>query len=115
MSYFYIVSAVLFILGLKGLSSPKWARLGMFLAEFGMLLAVVGTLFHHDIQSYRWIALGLLLGTVDRRRHGLVDPDDGRAAADGPVALARGAGGHADRHRRVLLAATARHVRSAAC
>src|SRR5262249_56422234 len=40
--FFYIVSAALFILGLKGLSSPKWARPGMFLAEFGMLPAVVG-------------------------------------------------------------------------
>jgi NAD(P) transhydrogenase subunit beta len=60
----YIVSAALFILGLKGLSSPKHARRGMFLAEFGMLLAVVGTLFHHDIVTYRWIAGGIGLGTV---------------------------------------------------
>ncbi len=43
--YLYIASAVLFILGLKGLSSPKWARRGMFLAEFGMAVAVIGTLF----------------------------------------------------------------------
>ena len=28
------------------------------------VLAVVGTLFHHDIVNYRWIALGLLIGAV---------------------------------------------------
>src|SRR5437868_14963368 len=60
--YLYILSAVLFILGLKGLSSPKYARKGMFLAEFGMLVAIVGTLFHEDIQTkgYLWIAIGLI-------------------------------------------------------
>ena len=64
LSYFYIVSAMLFILGLQGLSSPKYARRGMFLAEFGMLMAIVGTLFHHDIVSYRWILVGLAVGSV---------------------------------------------------
>lgn len=64
LAYFYIVSAVLFILGLKGLSSPRYARLGMFLAEYGMLLAVVGTLFHEHIHSYAWIIPGLLIGAV---------------------------------------------------
>jgi NAD(P) transhydrogenase subunit beta len=62
--YSYIVSAVLFILGLKGLSHPRWARRGMFLAEFGMVMAVLGTLFHPDIVTYTWIALGLLIGSV---------------------------------------------------
>jgi NAD(P) transhydrogenase subunit beta len=62
--YLYIVSAVLFILGLKGLSSPRWARKGMFLAEFGMLVAIFGTLFHEDIKSYGWIIAGLVLGSV---------------------------------------------------
>jgi NAD(P) transhydrogenase subunit beta len=61
---FYIVSAALFILGLKGLSSPKHARRGMFFAEFGMLLAIVGTLFHHEIVTYKWIAAGLGVGTI---------------------------------------------------
>jgi NAD(P) transhydrogenase subunit beta len=64
LAFFYIISAALFILGLKGLSSPKWARMGMWLAEFGMLLAVVGTLFHPEIHSYVWIAPGLLVGSV---------------------------------------------------
>jgi NAD(P) transhydrogenase subunit beta len=64
--YLYILSAVLFILGLKGLSSPKWARKGMFLAEFGMAVAVIGTLFHDEIKpiGYLWIAVGLAIGSV---------------------------------------------------
>ncbi|HEY7152397.1 MAG TPA: NAD(P)(+) transhydrogenase (Re/Si-specific) subunit beta [Gemmataceae bacterium] len=64
--YLYIVSAVLFILGLKGLSSPKWARKGMFLAEFGMAVAVIGTLFHDEIKpsGYIWIAVGLAIGSL---------------------------------------------------
>ncbi|MCI0380213.1 MAG: NAD(P)(+) transhydrogenase (Re/Si-specific) subunit beta [Gemmataceae bacterium] len=64
LNLFYIISAVLFILGLKGLSSPKWARMGMWLAEFGMLLAVVGTLFHPEIHSYIWIVAGLIVGSL---------------------------------------------------
>src|SRR6266571_772274 len=62
--YFYILSAVLFILGLKGLSSPKYARRGMFLAAFGMLMAIAGTLFHPEIVNYRWITIGLAIGSV---------------------------------------------------
>src|SRR5438874_10798636 len=60
----YLPSAIPFVLGLRGLSHPRTARRGMFLAELGMLLAIVGTLFHHDIVSYRWIVAGLVLGTV---------------------------------------------------
>jgi NAD(P) transhydrogenase subunit beta len=62
--YCYILSAAMFVLGLKGLSSPKWARSGMALAAFGMFVAVVGTLFHPHIVSYRWIALGFVLGAL---------------------------------------------------
>lgn len=64
LSYFYILSAALFILGLKGLSSPKYARRGMFLAELGMLMAVVGTLFHHEIVTYQWIIIGFVIGAI---------------------------------------------------
>src|SRR5262249_13756003 len=63
--YLYIVSAVLFIFGLKGLSSPKWARRGMFLAEFGMAVAIIGTLFDPRIaaRGYAWIGVGPLVGS----------------------------------------------------
>jgi NAD(P) transhydrogenase subunit beta len=72
--YFYILSAFLFILGLKGLSSPRWARRGMFLAELGMLVAILGTLFHPEIVQYRWIALGFGAGAVIGGAMGLQIP-----------------------------------------
>jgi NAD(P) transhydrogenase subunit beta len=70
----YIISAVLFILGLKGLSSPKYARKGMFLAEFGMLIAIIGTLFHPEIETYWWIIPGLVIGSVVGGSMGLQIP-----------------------------------------
>jgi NAD(P) transhydrogenase subunit beta len=77
LSFLYILSAVLFILGLKGLSSPKWARQGMLLAAFGMAVAIVGTLFHDDIKwpwGYVIIAVGLGIGTVAGGTMGLRIP-----------------------------------------
>jgi H+-translocating NAD(P) transhydrogenase subunit beta len=60
----YLASSVLFILGLKSLSSPDRARLGMQQAAVGMVLAIVGTLFHHEIIRFDFIAVALILGTV---------------------------------------------------
>ena len=59
----YLVASVLFILSLKWLSSPTTARRGIWAGEIGMLLAICGTLLHHGIVDYRWIAIGLVLGT----------------------------------------------------
>jgi NAD(P) transhydrogenase subunit beta len=60
----YLVSSVLFILGLRGLSAPDKARRGMQLAAMGMLVAVIGTLLHHEIVDFKWIILGLILGSA---------------------------------------------------
>ena len=60
----YLTASVLFILGLKGLTAPDKARRGMHLAAIGMLLAVVGTLLHHDIVNYTWIVIGLIIGSA---------------------------------------------------
>jgi NAD(P) transhydrogenase subunit beta len=60
----YLTASVLFIFGLKGLSHPETARRGMFLAEIGMFLAIVGTLAHKEIISYEWIIAGLIIGSI---------------------------------------------------
>ena len=60
----YLAASVLFILGLKSLSRPDKARLGMQQAAVGMALAIVGTLFHHEIIRFDFIALALILGSV---------------------------------------------------
>ena len=48
----YLGASVLFILGLRSLSSAATARRSMFQAEVSMLLAVIGTLIKHDIVRY---------------------------------------------------------------
>ena len=60
----YLLAAVLFILGLRGLTAPDTARRGMNLAALGMLAAVVGTLLHHDIVRYEWILVGVVVGSA---------------------------------------------------
>ena len=59
----YLVAAALFILSLKWMSSPTTARHGVWVGELGMLLAIGGTLLHHGME-YRWIAIGLVLGSI---------------------------------------------------
>ncbi len=60
----YLLASILFILGLKGLSHPETAKRGMHLAEFGMLMAIIGTLLHLEIVTYTWIILGLVFGSL---------------------------------------------------
>lgn len=61
-AFSYLLASLLFIYGLKALSTPKTARQGMNSAALGMLIAVVGTMLHHEIISYTWIIVGLLIG-----------------------------------------------------
>jgi NAD(P) transhydrogenase subunit beta len=60
----YLISAVLFILGLKGLTRPKTAVRGNLLGACGMLLAVAVTLFDQQILDFRLIVFGVAAGTV---------------------------------------------------
>jgi NAD(P) transhydrogenase subunit beta len=62
-NFAYVISAALFIFGLKMLSSPATARRGNLLSAVGMLLAIVVTLFSQGI-DYKWILIGVLIGSV---------------------------------------------------
>ena len=59
----YLAASVLFILGLRGLTAPDRARRGMQLAAAGMLVAIVGTLIDARIIDFKWIVLGLVIGS----------------------------------------------------
>ena len=60
----YLVATILFILGLKWLSSPATAVRGNRLSGVGMLIAIVVTLFDRGILSYQVIGAGLLVGSA---------------------------------------------------
>ncbi|HYN83494.1 MAG TPA: NAD(P)(+) transhydrogenase (Re/Si-specific) subunit beta [Gemmatimonadaceae bacterium] len=60
----YIAAAVLFILGLKRLSSPATARSGNRLAAIGMAVALGATLLDRQIISFWIIAAGTLVGAA---------------------------------------------------
>jgi len=60
----YLIASVLFILGIKMLSSPRSARRGNTLAALGMLLALIATLLDREIVSYGTILAGVVVGGV---------------------------------------------------
>ena len=60
----YLVAAVLFILGLKFLSTPRTARRGNAVAAVGMLIAIVATLADERVVSFLWITIGIAVGAV---------------------------------------------------
>ena len=71
----FIAVAVLFILGIKLLGSPRSARLGNLLAGFGMLVALIATipllgsgdaslLQHGWSLNYTLMAVGIVIGLI---------------------------------------------------
>lgn len=58
----YLLAAVLFMIGLKGLAHPRTAVRGNLTGAIGMLIAVVATLSNRQIISFELILLGLVIG-----------------------------------------------------
>jgi NAD(P) transhydrogenase subunit beta len=55
----YFIAAVLFIVGLKRMSSPRTARLGIVWAGAGMALAVLATFFYSGLSNYFLMILAI--------------------------------------------------------
>jgi len=60
----YLVSAILFILALKGLTHPATARRGNFYAMGGMVIAIAATLMGSEVRDYGFIIAGVAAGAV---------------------------------------------------
>jgi len=60
----YLLASVLFIFGLKDLSHPRTAVRGNLVGAFGMLIAIVVTLFDRNILSFEMIIVGLVVGAA---------------------------------------------------
>ena len=60
----YIAATLLFILGLKGMSSPRTARRGIVWAGVGMLVAVVATFFEPDMTNYLLMVIAVAIGAT---------------------------------------------------
>ncbi|MDQ6825658.1 MAG: NAD(P)(+) transhydrogenase (Re/Si-specific) subunit beta [Candidatus Eremiobacteraeota bacterium] len=100
----YLITGILFIVGLKYLSSPATARTGNRIAMLGMALAIGATLFERGLLSW-WIlvvgvAIGAVIGFLSARAVKMT-------AMPQMVALFNGAGGGA-----AALVSTAEFVRA---
>ncbi len=60
----YVISAALFIYGLKLLGHPSSARRGNRLSAIAMLIAIIVTLLDQHIVSYSWIIISVLAGSA---------------------------------------------------
>jgi H+-translocating NAD(P) transhydrogenase subunit beta len=58
----YVVAVLVFILGLKAMSSPETARRGIMYAGIAMLIAVLVTFLSPNLSNFALIALGILVG-----------------------------------------------------
>jgi len=65
----YLVAATTFLVALKGLGSPKRARVGNIVAAVGMAIAIGATFFHQDangksLAHINLMILGMVIGTI---------------------------------------------------
>ncbi len=111
-SLLYLVAGVLFILSLRGLSSPETSRQGNLFGMIGMAIAIVTTLAAHPpAGGLSWLLV--ILGIAHRRRHRRGDraqgADDLDAGTGRGLPFAGRHGGGAGRGRCALCAGGVRH------
>jgi NAD(P) transhydrogenase subunit beta len=60
----YLISAVLFIYGLKMLSHPRTARNGNIIASIGMLMAIIATVYFGVKLDFMMIGIAMIIGSI---------------------------------------------------
>ena len=60
----YLIAAILFIFGIKGMTTPKTAVRGNQMSAVGMLIAVITALMDYNVVSYLYIIMGMLIGAA---------------------------------------------------
>ena len=60
----YLISATLFIIGLKKLTSPKTANAGNSLSALGMLIAIIATLYQQNVVDLPGILISIVIGSA---------------------------------------------------
>ncbi len=60
----YLLTAFLFIMGLKRMSSPVTARSGILWAGAGMVIATLATFFYPGLTNYPLIIIAVLIGGI---------------------------------------------------
>ncbi len=88
----YLLSAVLFILGLKGLTKVRTARRGNAISSLAMLIAVVATVLEMGSFNPQWILVGLVVGGLIG---GIIATRVAMTGIPEMVALLNGSGGAA--------------------
>ncbi len=88
----YLIASVLFIMALRGLSSPESSRSGNVYGMIGMAIAVVTTVINPNVVSYEWIlgamVVGGAIGAIIARRIAMTDMPQLVAAFHSLVGLA---------------------------
>lgn len=68
LSVIYLIATITFVVGLKKLGHPDTAKSGNLIAAAGMGLAIVGTIFIHDLEVptiiYVLIGIAILIGAI---------------------------------------------------
>lgn len=63
-NFFYLISAILFIISLYSLSSPKTARIGNYLGIAAMIIAILTTLALPNVKNLFFIIIAIAIGAV---------------------------------------------------
>ena len=64
----YLLSALLFIFALRGLSHPESSRLGNIFGVVGMVIAIITTLMFKSVLSYAEIGAAIIVGGRSEER-----------------------------------------------